>query len=202
MPPANAKVRACRPTRVPRSSAAKIVALRRRPKAGDEESASRRSRLVDARSIPVRLTLSTRAAERLARSVASGHQRYVLVLADGSLSLGVHLSIDAAHLEDQRTANGKFGIDWARATVSNGRSCTTLSRTELRLLGGLLDGNGAPVSRADLIARAWPRDRMPVAERNNALAVYVCTLRKRLKGIGVTNALETVRGVGYRLAID
>ena len=39
------------------------------------------------------------------------------------------------------------------------------------------------------------------SERENALAVYVCTLRKRLAAIGLGQALQTVRGVGYRLVL-
>jgi DNA-binding winged helix-turn-helix (wHTH) protein len=71
----------------------------------------------------------------------------------------------------------------------------------LRLLAALFDGAGKPVSRKELIARVWPSDDMPATERENALAVYVCSLRKRLAAIGAASALVTVRGHGYRLTV-
>jgi DNA-binding response OmpR family regulator len=75
-----------------------------------------------------------------------------------------------------------------------------LSRTELRLLAALLEGEGQVMSRADLIRRVWPGDELELADRENALGVYVCSLRKRLSMIGVGSALVTVRYVGYLIS--
>jgi len=55
------------------------------------------------------------------------------------------------------------------------------------------------VPRATLISRAWPKRKPVAAERENALGVYIHSLRKRLAAIGLANALQTVRTVGYRL---
>jgi len=71
----------------------------------------------------------------------------------------------------------------------------------LRLLSGLLENNGQAVRRETLIERAWPRRRPGGSETENVLAVYICTLRKRLAAIGLANALHTIRGVGYRIAL-
>jgi DNA-binding response OmpR family regulator len=155
----------------------------------------------DSRSVTAKIALSPRAAERLIQAVADGTERYILVAADGDLSLRVRLSIEAHHPDELRLANGKLVVDWPVSTISNGRNQVTISRTELRLLGGLLEGNGHPVPRAQLIARVWPRDRIASSGRGNSLAVYVCTLRKHLAEIGLGQALQTVRGVGYRLVI-
>jgi DNA-binding response OmpR family regulator len=77
----------------------------------------------------------------------------------------------------------------------------SLSRTELRLLSGLLESNGEPVAGATLIERAWPGDGAPGGDPKNLLAVYVWSLRKRLSAIGLGSALKTVRGTGYRMAL-
>ena len=53
----------------------------------------------------------------------------------------------------------------------------------------------------ELDARAWPKRKLPAAERENALGVYIHSLRKRLAAIGLRNALQTVRRVGYRLEL-
>jgi DNA-binding response OmpR family regulator len=186
---------------VPRNSPAKIVALKREL-SDSHSSGSRRQRTAsDTQSVTVRIALSPRSAERLVRAVAGGVDRYILVTADGSLSLRVRLSMEQHQPDEQRLANGKLVVDWPRATIASGRNCVTISRTELRLLGGLLEGSGQPVSRAQLISRAWPSDGILPDERDNALAVYVCTLRKRLAAIGLGHALQTVRRVGYRLVI-
>ena len=52
-----------------------------------------------------------------------------------------------------------------------------------------------------MIARTWPRDPLVTPERENALGVYVYTLRKRLAAIGFGDALRTVRGIGYRIVV-
>ena len=74
-----------------------------------------------------------------------------------------------------------------------------LSRTELRLLEALLRGDGATVTRLQLIERVSAGSSLRRSERENALTVYVCMLRKRLSAIGLRNALHTVRRPGYRL---
>jgi DNA-binding response OmpR family regulator len=186
---------------MPRSSPAKIVALKRDLSTADWSSGRLRQAPSESRSITAKIVLTPRAAERLVRAVASGTDRYILVTADGGLSLHVRLAIDPNQPDEQRVGNGKLVVDWPLATISSGRNHVTISRTELRLLGGLLEGNGHPVPRAQLIARAWPRDQISPTERDNALAVYICTLRKHLAAIGLGHALLTVRGLGYRLMI-
>lgn len=185
-----------------RSSPAKIVALGRDVTMRNALSNRLRPRTSETESITAKVVLSLSAAERLVRAVTSGVDRYILVTADGNLSLHVRLAIDSVQADEQRVANGRLIVDWSCATICSGRNRVAISRTELRLLGGLLEGGGRAVPRAQLIARAWPRDAISSTERDNALAVYVCTLRKRLAAIGFGHALQTVRGVGYRIVIE
>jgi DNA-binding response OmpR family regulator len=186
---------------MPRNSPAKIVALKRDLTTADWSSRRLHHAASETRSVTAKIVLSPRAAERLVRAVASGADRYILVTADGGLSLHVRLAIDPNQPDEQRVGNGKLVVDWPLATIASGRNRVSISRTELRLLGGLLEGNGRPVPRAQLVARAWPLDSVSPTERDNALAVYVCTLRKHLAAIGLGHTLQTVRGVGYRFVI-
>lgn len=119
------------------------------------------------------------------------------------MSARVELTIvsTAAAETECRLGSTRVLIDWSRSTVSNGTRCVSLSRTELRLFAALLGGEGRAMSRASLIGRVWPDDVLPDADRENALAVYMCSLRKRLTSVGAGDALQTVRGVGYRAVL-
>ena len=154
-----------------------------------------------ARTVGARLAMSAPATTRLVQAIATGVDEFVLTSADGRISVRARLSIDSVDFAEQCLPGSNVVVDWTRATVSNDGSCVRLSRTELRLLSGLLENNGQAVRRETLIERAWPRRRLGGSEIENVLAVYICTLRKRLAAIGLANALQTIRGVGYRIAI-
>ena len=50
--------------------------------------------------------------------------------------------------------------------------------------------------RATLVAAAWPAGAIV---HDNTLHVYIARLRRKLREIGSTAEIDTVRGVGYRL---
>jgi DNA-binding response OmpR family regulator len=145
--------------------------------------------------------MSAPATARLVQVIATGVDEFIITSADGRISVRARLSIDTVDFAEQCLPGTNVVVDWTRATISNEGSCVRLSRTELRLLSGLLDNNGQAVRRGALIERAWPRRKLLGIECENALAVYICALRKRLAAIGLANALQTVRGVGYRIAL-
>ena len=141
------------------------------------------------------------AGRRLLQQLQDGTTDFVLTAADGSMSARVRLSIEGIEPATHAVSRRGVTVDWSRAVVASGPSRVALSNTELRLLAALLEGNGAPVSRPILVERVWPADSLPIQDRENALAVYVCSLRKRLATVGLGSALETVRGVGYRISL-
>lgn len=151
--------------------------------------------------IPARLVTSRTGSARLFRAVGQGQMDYVLVSADGRVSIRVRLALDLADAAEQRFGDGSIAIDWSRATIARGPKRSLLTRTELRLLSVLVDHSGSVVSRAALIAAVWPNQGLAWEDRENALAVYVCTLRKRLAAIGLGNALHTVRRAGYEITL-
>jgi DNA-binding response OmpR family regulator len=71
-----------------------------------------------------------------------------------------------------------------------------LTPRELRLFDILFISAGAPVSVETLQDYVWKED---FPRESNALAVYVSYLRRKLSASRLAT-LESVRGVGYRLA--
>jgi DNA-binding response OmpR family regulator len=124
-------------------------------------------------TLAAELQMSPRSGERLQRHVDEDGNDFVLSSADGQLAVRLRLS----------------------------RRRVPLSRTELRLLAALLEDEGKHVQRCVIIARVWPDSALTTAERENALAVYVCALRKRLSAVGLSSALQTVRGIGYQFVL-
>jgi DNA-binding response OmpR family regulator len=82
----------------------------------------------------------------------------------------------------------------ARRVTADGR-LVDLSPREFSLLECLLRHPGQTLTRDQLLDQAWP---FSVAVTPNAVDAYVHYLRTKLGVVG--NRIETVRGVGYRLA--
>jgi DNA-binding response OmpR family regulator len=154
-------------------------------------------------TLEARIDASSAASARILKALHSGCGTFVLSAVDGQMSARVRLTIVKAGAAETvyRLGQARVAVDWSQSTVANGNRRVALSRTELRLLAALLDGEGEPVSRSSLIGRVWPDEDRTAVDRENTLGVYVHSLRKRLASIGAGNALQTVRGVGYRMAL-
>ncbi len=148
------------------------------------------------------LIMSEPASERLLGVLADGRSDFRLATVDGSLMIRLRVAVTTASSVEEHI-QGTLFVDWSGLTVSNEGKRVRLSRTELRLFEALLRAGGSTLTRSQLIERVWggdgPRSRR--SERENALSVYICALRKRLCGIGVGGALHTVRRMGYRLVL-
>jgi DNA-binding response OmpR family regulator len=94
-----------------------------------------------------------------------------------------------------RLAVGPITLDeTARRVTVEGKS-VDLSPREFSLLECLLRHPGQTLSRDQLLDQAWP---FGVAVTPNAVDAYIHYLRDKLGAAG--RCIETVRGVGYRLA--
>jgi two-component system response regulator MprA len=71
-----------------------------------------------------------------------------------------------------------------------------LTPTEFRLLAALAAQPDAVVRRAALVAAGWPDGAIV---HDNTLDAYVARIRRKLRDVRAPDAIETVRGVGYRL---
>ncbi|HLR22370.1 MAG TPA: response regulator transcription factor [Pseudogracilibacillus sp.] len=74
----------------------------------------------------------------------------------------------------------------------------TLTKNEANIIEMLIERYPKVTGREDLLERIWD-DQAFVDD--NTLNVNLTRVRKKLQELGIENAVETVRGVGYRLHI-
>lgn len=91
---------------------------------------------------------------------------------------------------------GDLEIDTARRRVTRSDREITLTRKEFGVVEVLAMAEGAVVSSEELLERVWDENTDPFT---NAIRIAVMTLRRKL---GDPPLIETVVGVGYRLAVD
>lgn len=89
---------------------------------------------------------------------------------------------------------GRLVIDSGRRLVTAAGKPVGLTTTEFNLLRALAERRGRVMSREDLISAARGEDAAVV---DRTVDVHVAALRRKLGKLG--EAIETVRGVGYRL---
>lgn len=87
-------------------------------------------------------------------------------------------------------------LDKDRLYLSLGERKVELSLTEVKILEELMRRREEVVSRDRLLEKIWD-DQVFVDD--NTLNVYVTRVRKKLAALGIEEALQTVRGQGYRL---
>lgn len=85
-----------------------------------------------------------------------------------------------------------------KAMIEYQHNQVTLTQNELKLLSCLLRQYDTIVSREDLLEALWNDDSFV---DDNTLTVNVTRVRRKLEDIGVTHAITTSRGKGYRLKI-
>ncbi len=97
---------------------------------------------------------------------------------------------------DSSLATGRVTVDRAKHRVVVDGTEVELTAKEFDLLAVLAEEPGRAVTRQELFSRVWD----PVwVGTGKTLDVHVASLRKKL---GDPALVETVRGVGYRLAVD
>jgi two-component system, OmpR family, response regulator VanR len=90
--------------------------------------------------------------------------------------------------------HGDIELDPARRMLSRGGRPVELARKEFAVLEVLMGADGATVSAEDLLERVWDEHTDPFT---NVVRMTIMTLRRKL---GEPLAVETVIGVGYRMA--
>jgi two-component system OmpR family response regulator len=88
---------------------------------------------------------------------------------------------------------GALSLDTRSGRVSLDGAAVTLTAHEYRLLAYLMHRPGQVVSRSELTEHLYAQD---FERDSNTIEVFVGRLRRKLPGV----ALETVRGLGYRLS--
>jgi two-component system OmpR family response regulator len=94
---------------------------------------------------------------------------------------------------------GSLRLDPAARRVWRGEAELSLSAKEFALLELFMRRPGQTLSRSELLEGAWD---MAYENRSNVVDVYVRYLRQKIDRPFGSVALETVRGVGYRLSAE
>jgi DNA-binding response OmpR family regulator len=94
---------------------------------------------------------------------------------------------------------GDLSLDPAGHVVSRGTDEIPLTATEFAVLELLMRRRGEVVPKAEILAHVWDANE-DVAP--NVVEVYIGYLRRKIDAPYDRAAVQTVRGVGYRLAAD
>jgi DNA-binding response OmpR family regulator len=120
------------------------------------------------------------AYEELAARVRAVHRRVVGATPEGGPQLQV----------------GTIVLDEARRSVTVAGQGVDLTLREFALLECLLRHPGHALSRDQLLDMAWP---FGVAVTPNTVDAFITFLRRKLGPVGAAR-IETIRGIGYRMA--
>ncbi len=93
---------------------------------------------------------------------------------------------------------GDLSIDSARHRVTVGERSVPLTAREFALLSTLASHPGFVLTRSQLLQKVWGDEFYD----EHVVDVHIGNLRKKLEEEGQAGLIETVRGVGYRLAED
>ena len=110
----------------------------------------------------------------------------------------IRTALRHAGAEEKKTARyqvGRLFVDPARHIVRDGEREVTLTLKEYQLLCLLLEGEGNVLTRDQLLNTIWGYE---FDGASRTVDVHIRTLRQKLGESG--NCIETVRGIGYKLA--
>jgi two-component system response regulator MprA len=93
-------------------------------------------------------------------------------------------------------APGTLVLDPGRHAIVYNGTTVALTPTEFRLLAALSAKPEQVLRRRALVAAGWPDGAIVHA---NTLDAYLARIRRKLRDAGAPAAIETMRGVGYRL---
>ena len=94
---------------------------------------------------------------------------------------------------------GAIELDFRTREVRREGRLVPLQPREFKLLAELAVNAGEVVPRAHLLERVW---NLRFDPRTKLIETHVSRLRDKLNAGGLEDAVETVRGIGYRLRID
>lgn len=122
---------------------------------------------------------------------------------DEELAARLKALLRARHRHAQREPDvlvcGSIRIDRRHRTAERGGVALQLQPREFRLLETLASADCKAVPRSVLLEKVWNLNFDP---RTKIIETHISRLRDKLDRAGPGEAIETVRGVGYRLRSD
>lgn len=104
---------------------------------------------------------------------------------------------DASEMRSTRIEHRGLSIDLSARTVERDGVTATLTTLEFDLLATLAAAPGKVFRRSELLDRVWSEEFAGV---DRVVDVHISNLRQKLAPLGAANDVETVRGIGYKLA--
>ncbi|AKO91730.1 DNA-binding response regulator [Priestia filamentosa] len=123
---------------------------------------------------------------------------YEIVMAKIKSQLRRAYGTYANNYHDRNVKAGGLTLDFERLFLSYNQKKVELSLTEAKILDEMMKKHEHVVSRDRLLEKIW--DEQAFVD-DNTLNVYIARVRKKMKELEIYNALQTVRGVGYRLYV-
>ena len=102
------------------------------------------------------------------------------------------------HARSPQLSTGDIELDPAAHIVKRAGIQVPLTAREFALLHYLMDRAGDVVPRTDLLEAVWDANYDGLS---NVVDVHVANLRRKLDMPGLADAIETIRGVGYRIYV-
>ena len=84
----------------------------------------------------------------------------------------------------------------SKGILVKGEDSLDLTKNEMIIFSYLLDRRGNIVTRDELMTELWNNEEYI---NENALTVNISRLRAKLESFGITDAIETRKGLGYKL---
>jgi two-component system OmpR family response regulator len=165
----------------------------------DGLSVVRRSR-ADGIEVPVLiLTALGRIEDRVSGLEAGADDYLVKPFAFSELAARVNALTRRKPIQSQPTQlqHGDVIVDLLKRHVARGGQHVALQPREFRLLEELMREEGRIVTRTMLLERVWNYHFDP---QTNIVDTHISRLRSKLNAGGKADLIETVRGVGYRMA--
>ena len=167
----------------------------------DGLSVVRRARTADIELPVLLLTALGRIEDRVDGLEAGADDYLVKPFAFSELAARVNALARRKPLQPEVTRLDRAGIqmDLLKRQVTRDGTPIPLQPREFRLLEELMREDGKVVTRTMLLERVWSYHFDP---QTNIVDTHISRLRSKLNEGGKSDAIETIRGVGYRMAFD
>ncbi len=153
------------------------------------------------RRLPVIMLTALDAVEQKIEGLDRGATDYVTKpFSFAELSARVRAHLRTPKQSDSVTLElGALTLDFRKRQVTYGEQDVMLSAREFDLLAYLMRHPGQVLSKEQLLDRVWGYDHDP---GTNVVEVYIGYLRRKMREVGGSLLIETVRSAGYKLVED
>ena len=147
-------------------------------------------------NVPVIMVTSKESEIDEALSITYGADDYITKPYNPNILI---LRINAVLKRSENVSNLKyrnFLVNTSRSRLENDEFVIDFTKNEMIIFMCLFNKIGTIVSRDEIMTSLWDNDEYI---NDNALTVNISRVRSKLEEAGVTNAIETKKGVGYIL---